>query len=203
MSDNMTETNELATENAEDSIADIATDAVQTVDSDVLTAAMDEFMLARYGVEPLADDAGDVSVLASAIEPVASAPMMASALSASATGITKPTYTPHEWVNGADGGTLPLNAANLNEIEAGISGNCEAIGNIIDDVNGLRDSQSRISCIGQTEARFNTEEDTAYLEMMGTDAQGGQLLLTTNENGLMLRRRQAGGEWTVVWNLRK
>lgn len=66
----------------------------------------------------------------------------------------------------------------------------------------FRDSQSRISCIGQTEARFNTEADTDYLEYMGTDERGGQLLLTTNSKGLLLRRRQSDGEWAIVWNFK-
>lgn len=168
-------------ENVNETAETVETEVQPVVEPAALTAAMDEFMLARYGVAPLADDAGDTDALAAAIEPVASAPMMANALSAGATtGTTKPTYTPHEWVNGADGGTLPLNAANLNEIEAGISGNCEAIGSIIDDVNELRDSQSQFDIYGISKIEIGVGQG-AWINLIATDGRKYTAQLTEFE----------------------
>lgn len=64
------------------------------------------------------------------------------------------------------------------------------------------DSISRVLTIGQTKAELNTDANANYLEIKGIDGSGGRLMLTTNSNGLYLRKLQDDGSWVLVWQMK-
>ena len=66
----------------------------------------------------------------------------------------------------------------------------------------LRDFIYRVSTIGQTKAELNTDANANYLEIKGIDGSGGRLMLTTNSNGLYLRKLQDDGSWVLVWQMK-